>query len=81
MATFYYKGLVHNSRKDAGSSRSGYVSAKSKKEALLKITEKIGRWYHDSISVWNGTTGKVVCDSMYDLPIAFSGGKYIWMGK
>ncbi len=81
MATYYYKGKVHNTANDGGVSRDGYVVAKSAKDALVKIATEIGMWFYDSITVHNGTTGKVVAESMYNQPIANNSGKYVWMGK
>jgi hypothetical protein len=80
MATFYYKGLVHNSTQDRGVSRDGYVVAKSAKDALVKIATEIGMWFHDSIRVHNGTTGKTVATSLYNQPIVSHEGRYVWVG-
>ena len=81
MATYYYKGLVHNSTQESGSPRDGYVDAKSKKDALVKIANEIGRWPHDSIHVWNGTTGKTVAENLYSQPIGGHGNSHHWYGK
>lgn len=81
MATYYYRGLVHNSASDGGYPRDGYVDAKSNKDALVKIAAEIGLWFHDSIRVWNGTSGKTVAESLYNQPISKNGEKYTWIGR
>ena len=81
MSTYYYKGRVYASKADNGTSKDGYVTARSTKDALCKIREEVGGFDFDTIRVTNGTTGKVVAENIYSQPISRHEGRFVWIGK
>ena len=82
MSTFYYNGRVYDDQHDkVGRERSGYVDAKTRREAICKIRKEVGGWWFDTIRAWNGESGRVLFDGLYLQPVQMLNGEPKWMGK